>query len=335
LPFQFQHKEFLWLFLAIALAALFFVGVLAWKKKVTKRIGDKKLVQALTSNYSPKLFAIKFILLAIAMAVGILAEMNPRRPGEGDDSSTRKGIDVAIALDVSKSMLATDLAPDRLERAKQFISKLMNEMPDDRIALVLFAGKAYLQMPLTIDHGAAQLFVSSASPDAVPQQGTVISEALNMSARVFNSEEKRYKAIVLISDGEDHDEEAVKTAKDLAEQGVMINTIGIGSPEGTTIPDAATGDVKKDETGNTVISKLNEEVLKQMANETNGLYIRLQSSDEAVAALKAQLSQIETKAYSDVSQINFKTFYMWLAAAMLILLLVENFIPERKKMLAV
>ena len=335
MPFQFQHKEFLWLFLAIALAALFFVGVLAWKKKVTKRIGDKKLVQALTSNYSPKLFAIKFILLAIAMAVGILAEMNPRRPGEGDDSSTRKGIDVAIALDVSKSMLATDLAPDRLERAKQFISKLMNEMPDDRIALVLFAGKAYLQMPLTIDHGAAQLFVSSASPDAVPQQGTVISEALNMSARVFNSEEKRYKAIVLISDGEDHDEEAVKTAKDLAEQGVMINTIGIGSPEGTTIPDAATGDVKKDETGNTVISKLNEEVLKQMANETNGLYIRLQSSDEAVAALKAQLSQIETKAYSDVSQINFKTFYMWLAAAMLILLLVENFIPERKKMLAV
>jgi len=334
LAFQFQHKEFLWLFLAIAVAVLLFVGVLAWKKKVTKRIGDKNLVKALTSNYSPKSFAIKFILLAIAMAVGILAVMNPRKPGEGDDSSTRKGIDVAIALDVSKSMLATDLAPDRLERAKQFIGKLMNEMPDDRIALVLFAGKAYLQMPLTIDHGAAQLFVSSASPDAVPQQGTVISDALNMSARVFNSEEKRYKAIVLISDGEDHDEEAVKTAKDLAEQGVMINTIGIGSPEGTTIPDAATGDVKKDETGNTVISKLNEEVLKQMANETNGLYIRLQSSDEAVAALKAQLSQIETKAYSDVSQMNFKTFYIWLAAAMLILLLVENFIPERKKLTA-
>ncbi len=332
--FQFQHKEFLWLFLSIAVAALLFVGVLAWKKKVTKRIGDKSLVKALTSNYSPELFAIKFVLLAIAMAVGILAVMNPRKPGEGDDSSTRKGIDVAIALDVSKSMLATDLAPDRLERAKQFIGKLMNEMPDDRIALVLFAGKAYLQMPLTIDHGAAQLFVSSASPDAVPQQGTVISDALNMSARVFNSEEKRYKAIVLISDGEDHDEEAVKTAKDLAEQGVMINTVGIGSPEGTTIPDASTGDVKKDETGNTVISKLNEEVLKQMANETNGLYIRLQSSDEAVAALKAQLSQIETKAYNDVSQMNFKTFYMWLAAAMLILLLVENFIPERKKVVA-
>ena len=332
--FQFQYKEYSWLFLAIAIAALLFVAVLAWKRKVTKRIGDKKLVQALTSNYSPKLFAIKFVLLAIAMAAGILAVMNPRQPGEGDDSSTRKGIDVAIALDVSKSMLATDLAPDRLERAKQLISKLMNEMPDDRIALVLFAGKAYLQMPLTIDHGAAQLFVASASPDAVPQQGTVISDALNMSARVFNSEEKRYKAIVLISDGEDHDEEAVKTAKDLAGQGVMINTVGIGSPEGTTIPDASTGDVKKDETGNTVISKLNEEVLKQLANETNGLYVRLQSSDEAVAALKAQLSQIETKAYSDTSQMNFKTFYMWLAAAMLLLLLVENFIPERRKVIA-
>jgi len=263
------------------------------------------------------------------MAIGILTVMNPRKPGE-DESNTRKGIDVAIALDVSKSMLATDLPPNRLERAKQFIGKLMNEMPDDRIALVLFAGKAYLQMPLTIDHGAAQLFVSAASPDAVPQQGTVISDALNMGAKVFNSEEKRYKAIVLISDGEDHDEEAVKTAKDLAEQGIMINTVGIGSPEGSTIPDTTTGELKKDEAGNTIVSKLNEDILREMATETHGLYIHLQGSDDAVAALKGQLSQIEGKAFSDVSQINFKTYYIWLAAGMLLLLFIESFIPERK-----
>ena len=195
--------------------------------------------------------------------------MNPRKPGE-TNKTNRKGIDIAIALDVSKSMLAADLAPNRLERAKQFIGKLMNEMPNDRIALVLFAGKAYLQMPLTVDHGAAQMFVSSASPDAVPQQGTVISDALKMSANVFNNAEKRFKAVILISDGEDHDEDAVKTAKELAEQGVMINTVGIGSPEGANIIDPATGEKKKDEAGNTVISKLNEEELKQIAKQPTG-----------------------------------------------------------------
>lgn len=293
-------------------------------------MGDPKLIKALISNYSSKLFTAKFIFLSCAMAIGILAAMNPRQPGEGDNIN-RKGIDVAIALDVSKSMLATDLSPSRLERAKQFIGKLMTEMPNDRIALILFAGKAYLQMPLTVDHGAAKLFVSSASPDAVPQQGTVISDALNMSANVFNNAEKRYKAVVLISDGEDHDAEAVNTALDLSQQGIMINTIGIGSPEGATITDPATGELKKDETGNTVVSKLNEDVLKELSTITNGIYIRLESSNDAVSSLKKQLSQIESKAFVDVSQMNFKSYYMWLVAGMLLLLLIESFIPERRK----
>jgi Ca-activated chloride channel homolog len=221
-----------------------------------------------------------------------------------------------------------------LERAKQFISKLMNEMPNDRIALVLFAGKAYLQMPLTTDHGAAQLYVSYASADAVPQQGTVISDALNMSANAFNTADKKFKTIILISDGEDHDEDAVKTAKALSEQGVMINTIGIGSPEGATIPDPATGDVKKDEASNTVVSKLNEGILKEIAQTTNGEYLHLESSNAAVSQLTKQLSQIDKKIITDVSQMNFTTFYIWFAAAMFILLLVENFIPEKRKTIA-
>jgi Ca-activated chloride channel family protein len=330
LGFQFQHKEFIFLFAGIAILALLFMGLLQWKKKVTKRIGDKNLVKALISNYSSKLFTSKFIIVSAAFALGIIAVMNPRKPGEST-AVNKKGIDIAIALDVSKSMLAADLAPNRLERAKQFVTKLMNEMPNDRIVLVLFAGKAYLQMPLTTDHGAAQLFVSSASPDAVPQQGTVISDALEMSANAFNATDKKFKTVLLISDGEDHDEDAVATAKKLSEQGVMINTIGIGSPEGSTIPDPATGDVKKDEAGNTVVSKLNEEALKQIAKATNGIYIRLQSSDEAVTVLTKQLSQIDKKSFTDISQVNFRTIFIWFAAAMFILLLVENFIPERKK----
>src|SRR5438876_4700745 len=314
--FQFQYKIFVWLFLGIPILILLFLGLLQWKRKVTKRIGDKRLVKVLISNYSSKRFTSKFIFLSLAFALGVAAVMNPRKPG-GSESINRKGIDVAIALDVSKSMLATDLQPSRLERAKQFITRLMNEMPNDRIALVLFAGKAYLQMPLTVDHGAAAMYISSAGPDAVPQQGTVISDALNMSVRAFDNTDRRFKTIVLISDGEDHDEEAINTAEELSQQGVMINTIGIGSAEGSEIIDPATGEAKKDPaTGATVITKLNEDELKQIAEKTNGIYIHLQNSDETVNSLQKQLSQIERKALGDVSLMNFKTYYLWLAAAM-------------------
>lgn len=296
-------------------------------------MGDKKLVKQLTSNFSSRLFNLKFILVLLALAAGVVTIMNLRKPADAD-SLSRKGIDVAIAMDVSKSMLATDLQPNRLERAKQFVTKLMNAMPDDRIALVLFAGKAYMQMPLTTDHNAAQMFVSSASPAAVPQQGTVISDALKMSAKAFNTAERRFKAVVLISDGEDHDPDADKTSKDLAQQGMMINTVGIGSAEGSYIVDPATGERKKDETGNDVITKLNEEELKLLADNTNGVYVHLQSSEEAVDVVKKNLSQIERKALGDVSLMNFKTYYWWFAGAMLIFLLAENFIPERKKVIA-
>lgn len=293
-------------------------------------MGDERLINLLTANYSSKRFFIKFVLLTAAFITGVFAVMNLRKPGNSD-AVKRSGIDVAIALDVSKSMLATDLAPNRLERAKQFIHKLMEDMPEDRFALVLFAGKAYLQMPLTTDHGAAKLFVSGADPAIIQQQGTVISDALQMSANAFVSAERKFKAVILISDGEDHDAGAVSTAKKLAEEGVMINTVGIGSPEGSAIIDPATGENKKDAEGNVVISKLNEEVLKELAEVTNGSYARLQSSDEAVKVLKGQLSQIDRKAFGDMSLMNFTTYYYVFAGLMFLLLLVEPFIPEKRK----
>jgi Ca-activated chloride channel family protein len=332
LPFQFQYKEFILLLVAIPLFVFLFIALLQWKKKVRKRMGDKKLIDALTAGFSPWLFLSKFTLLSLGFALGVVALMNPRKPGAADNI-TRKGIDVVIALDVSKSMLAADLAPNRLERAKQFISKLMAEMPDDRIALVLFAGRAYMQMPLTTDHSAAGLYVSAASPDAVPQQGTVIGDAMRMSMNAFNVKERRFKTIVLISDGEEHDASAVTTAEELAEQGVMINTVGVGSLTGANIPDPLTGQNKVDEAGNVVLSKLNEEVLKQIAEKTNGLYVHLEESDVAVKAVKSQLAQIETKAFGDISLVNYKTFFMWFAGGMFLLLLAENFIPEKRKVI--
>ena len=240
--FSFQYNEFIWLFLAIPAIIILFLLLLQWKKKVKKRIGDKGLVKTLINNYSAGKFASKFVFLSLAFALGTVAVMNPRKPG-ASNKLNRKGIDVAITLDVSKSMLATDLQPSRLERAKQFITNLMDKLPNDRIALIVFAGKAYLQMPLTIDDGAAKMYVSSAGPDAVPQQGTVISEAMTRSAAVFNTNERRFKAVILITDGEDHDENAIKTAKDLSTQGVMINCIGLGSPEGTTLVEPSTGEL--------------------------------------------------------------------------------------------
>ncbi len=333
LNFQFQYKEFLLLFSALVIFAMLFVFLLRWKKRTIKKIGDSRLVQQLIKNFSPQLFAGKFVLFSLAFALGVIAVANLRRPGSAENIS-RKGIDVVIALDVSKSMLATDLSPNRLERAKQMILKLMDQMPNDRIALVLFAGKAYMQMPLTIDHGAAAIFVSSATPDAIPAQGTVFSEALQMSARAFNTKEGRFKSVILISDGEDHDEDALKMAESISQQGIMVCTVGIGSPEGSQIPDNTTNDFKRDAMGNIVISKLNEDELKQIAEKTNGIYVHFESSDQTINELMRQLSQVERKTFTDVSLLNYTTYYMWFAGLMFLLLILEFVLPERKRRFA-
>jgi Ca-activated chloride channel family protein len=255
---------------------------------------------------------------------------NPRKPDESS-AEARKGIDLVIALDVSNSMLATDLAPDRLSRAKQFISRLIDNLKDDRIGLVEFAGNAYLQMPLTFDQSAARLYVSTANPGAIPAQGTSIGDALQKADIAFGDETDRFRSIVLITDGETHDENALKKAKELAGKGVMINTVGIGSVEGSTIIDTTTGGPKRDETGQVVVSKLNEQLLQQIAATTNGTYIHLESAEAAVKEVLSQYAQIEKKALGDTSLLAYKTYYIWLTLPMLLLLLVEIFIPDRKR----
>ena len=328
--YQFEYNFYFWLLVAIPVFILLFFLLLRWKKKTMTRIGDVRLVKELIKDYSPKLFTTKFTLLSLAFAAGAVAMTNLRKPGDAD-SIMRKGIDVVIALDVSKSMYAVDLQPNRLERAKQLIVKLMDEMPDDRIGLVLFAGRAYLQMPLTTDHGAAKLFVTSASPDAIANQGTVIADAMQMSANAFNAKERRFKTVILISDGEDFDANAIEKAGEMAEQGVMVNTVGVGSAEGAKIADPVSGENKKDAMGNDVITKLNETELMQIAQKTNGTYVHLINSSDAISAILKQLSQIDRKAYGDLSLMNFTTYYYWFAGLMFLLLIVENFIPELKK----
>jgi Ca-activated chloride channel family protein len=209
---QFQHIEYLTGLAAIPLIVFLYFLVISWKKRTIKKIGDESLVKQLIRDYSPSKFTLKFLLFTVAFTVGVIALANPRMP-LGSTNVSRSGIDVMIALDVSKSMLAQDIKPDRLERARQIISKLIDRSPDDRIGLVVFAGRAYLQMPLTTDHSAAKMYLSSATPDVVPTQGTVIGDALKMCYAAFNAKEKKYKSIILISDGEDHDENAVTLSK--------------------------------------------------------------------------------------------------------------------------
>lgn len=303
--------------------------IIYWKKNTIKKIGDPKLVQALIATYSPLNFLLKFIFFAAALAVVIMAAANLQQPGAMENVQ-RKGVDVVIAMDVSKSMLAEDIKPNRLERARQMVYKLMDQLPNDRIGLVLFAGRAYLQMPLTTDHSAAHMYIQQAGPDVVPTQGTVISDALRASASAFNSKERKFKSIILITDGEDHDPQALPMAKQLANDGVMINTVGIGSAEGATIIDPATGQTKKDENGNTVISKLNEAELQQLAGASNGVYIKLNDVDVAVDAIAKKLSTIESTSLNDNEFRDYDNYFQWFLALALVLLLVEFFLPERK-----
>ena len=329
MSWQYQYPQAFWLLAGLVLLLLIYWQYVSWKKKASKRIGDDRLVKTLTKNHSSLKAGIKFTLLLLGFALGCLALTNPRKPIDAPGEE-RKGIDVVIALDVSNSMTATDVPPNRLQKAKQFVSKLIDKLPNDRVGLVLFAGNAYVQMPLTFDHGAAKLYVSAATPGSIPSQGTAISEALEKGRLAFEEASDRFKSVVLITDGETHDENAEEELQEAVERGIMINTVGLGSPEGTTILDSA-GNIKKDEAGNTVISKLNDTILKNIAAASKGTYVPLQNSDEAVAQITAQYAEIEKKALTDTSLFNYQPLYMWVAVPMLLFLLAEIFIPDRKK----
>lgn len=290
-------------------------------------MGDPVLVKEMLLRYSPRRFSLKFFLLCLAFVMGVLASMGLRKPS-GDDGILRKGIDVVIALDLSSSMLAKDVAPSRLEMARQFVSQLIRSMPQNRVGLVLFAGKAYLQTPISSDHGAVQMFVANASPDLLPVKGTVLASALEESLRAFNDYEAKYKAVVLISDGEDHDEKALQLSKDMAARGLMVNTVGIGSPQGAFVPDTSGRNKIDPATGREVVSKLNEAELQQIAANTHGGYVHLTSIPNAIKLVTASLAQIDKKVTGDTHLMGF-TYYFWLfGAAMAVLLVVEQLLPE-------
>jgi len=330
---RFEHNDFLFGLILIPFLVFLFFYLLQWKKQTSRKIGDPKLVKDLVKNYSPLKFGLKFVLILLGFAICVVAAANLQKQADGDGGN-RKGVDIMIAMDVSKSMLAEDFTPNRLERGRQLVIRLMSQLPNDRIGIVLFAGHAYLQMPLTTDHSAARMYIQQAGPNMVPTQGTAVGEAMKVANTSFNSKERKFKSIVLISDGEDHDEGAIEIAKALSENGVMINTVGIGSTDGAVIIDPETGVSKKDVQGNTVITKLNETLLQQLAQSSNGTYVKLDDTDAAVTQIIQQLRTIEQKSLQDAAFIDYKSFFQWFVGAALLFLIIELFIPERKKVLA-
>jgi tetratricopeptide (TPR) repeat protein len=306
-------------------------ALIKWKQKTAKKIGDPSLVKELTSEYSSKNFLTKFVLFICAFTLCVFAVAGLVTPN-GSQKIKRKGTDMMIALDVSKSMWAQDIQPSRLERAKQVISKIIDNSPDDRIGLVIFAGRAYLQMPLTVDHEAAKMYLAAASPDDVPTQGTVIADALRMCEAAFNPKDKTFKSVLLLSDGEDHDNDAIKVTKELAKEGIMVNTIGIGSPQGAPIMDPETGQYKRDDKGQTVISKLNEKELSDIAKAGDGIYQLYTNTDAVASNIKNQLANIgKETTTSDSLYMSFKPYFQYFLGAAFILLLIEFFFSEKKK----
>lgn len=326
---QVQHPILLTVLAAVPLVIILYGYARARRKAVIKKIGEPALVALLLRGYNPKAAIQKFLLAVVVLTALILALANVRRP-TGTQNINRAGIDVMIALDVSKSMLAQDISPNRLERARQMLSRLIDNMGNNRVGIVIFAGKAYLQMPLTGDASAAKMYLSAASVESVPTQGTVIGDALKMCFASFDSKEKKYKAVVLVSDGEDHDASANELAAQMSKEGVVIYTVGIGSPSGAPLIDLATGEMKKDAQGNNVISKLNEDALKEIARNGNGAYMHYSNSDAVAAAISKQLAGMDKRAVKDESLINYQSFYQWLLGLALLLLIAELFINEVK-----
>jgi Ca-activated chloride channel family protein len=274
---------------------------------------------------------IKFTLQLIAVAAGIIMLSRPQFGSKIEDVK-KQGVEVIIALDVSNSMLAEDIQPERLTRAKQAISRLVDNLDNDKIGLIVFAGDAYIQIPITTDYISAKMFLSAINPNIVPKQGTAIGAAINLGIKSFSPGEGKSKAMIIITDGENHEDDPVKEAEEASKAGIVIHTIGIGSTEGVPIPMIINGkkDYLKDVNGNTVVTKLDEEILKKIALSTNGNYVRASNSniglDEIFSGIKKMKKQdLESTMYTEYND-QFQIF----AAIALFLLLVDFIIMERK-----
>ena len=330
--FRFEYAEHLYALGLLPILVAFFVAAWVARKKALRKFGNPALIERLMPKASSGKHILKFVLLAVGLLLLIIGWANPQW-GTKREKVTRKSVDVFIALDISESMLAEDISPSRLERAKRFAQNLVTALRGERLGTIIFAGNAYLQVPLTTDYAAANLFIKSANTRMAPTQGTAIVDAIDLAARSFEEENKNHKALVIITDGENHDDEALARAKEANQDGLLIFAVGVGTPEGSFIPTYSGGrqDYKRDQTGNPVRSKLNEEMLQELAEAGEGNYFNLLNGSEAVAeALQVRIESMEKRELEQRVFSQYESYFQYFVGAGLLLLLVEFFLSYKK-----
>jgi Ca-activated chloride channel family protein len=327
--FRFEHQEILFLLIIIPVFLAIFIYLQQQRKDNLIRLGDRDLINQLIPNISFVRPLVKTVLLLAAMAFIIIALAQPQF-GKPKGTDTRRGIELMIALDVSNSMMAQDIAPDRLEKAKLIVSQLVDKMTDDRIGLIVFAGDAYVQLPITADYVSAKMFLKSISPEIVARQGTSIGTAIDLSINSFGeNRNKAGRAIVVLTDGENHEDDAVAAAKLAQQNDIQVNIIGVGTPEGAPVPVRGTISFRKDRQGNVVVSKLNEQMCRQVAAAGGGIYVRADNSNNAQRAIAARLDQI-AKGTFEPEDSEFNEQFQSFALFALMLLIIDVLIFSRK-----
>lgn len=322
-------------FYLLAIIPLIIVGsfmVFWWKKRAQRKFSNKNLLSQLAPNTSRFKSILKLVFLIIGLSFLIISLTNPKM-GTKLQTVKREGVDVVFALDVSKSMLAEDIAPNRLEKSKQIISKIIERLGSDRVGIIIYAGNAYPLLPITTDHAAAKMFLQNANPDLVSSQGTAINEALDLARTYYNNDDQTNRFLIIISDGEDHQEETKQVAQNISNEGVKVYTIGVGSENGGPIPIKLNGQLigyKKDSKGQTVITKRTENVLKDIADVSNGIYIDGNKTEIPVNEIaevigSAQKSEFETKQFSD-----YKDQFQWFIGIGILFLIIDGFFFEKK-----
>ncbi len=330
--YQIEEPKYFYLMFAVVALLLMYLLVVFWKRRKQKQFADLPLLDQLSPQRSVFKPALKIIMVALGLTLLVIALVNPKM-GTQLKTVKRQGVDIVFAIDVSKSMLAEDIAPNRLEKSKQIVSKIIEELGSDRVGIIIYAGNAYPLLPITTDHGAARMFLQNAHPDMVSSQGTAINEALDLAKTFFDDDTQTNRFLFIISDGEDHEENSSEAAAELVDLGIKTYTIGIGTNKGSPIPIKRNGKFigyKKDRDDEVVITKLNVETLKDIAEKGDGSYIygnRTSSTIEYVEnlLLKADKKEFETKQFSD-----YKDQFQWFVGFGLLFLLLDTFLLDKK-----
>lgn len=330
--YQLEQPIYFYILFSIPVIVVVFLLLLVWKKTVQKRFVDKELLKKLSPNRSLFKSILKIFVLCLAIACLSFALVNPKI-GTKLETVKREGVDIVFALDVSKSMLAEDIAPNRLEKSKQLITQIINGLAGDRIGIIGYAGSAFPQVPITSDFSSAKLFLNGMNTDMVSSQGTAITQAIEMAQTFYDDEEQTNRVLFLISDGEDHEGNISQIAEEAAEKGIRIFTIGVGTLEGGPIPIKENGVLqyyKRDQNNEQVITRLSEETLKEIAKTANGEYIDGSNTKAVVDRVKAILSGMDKKEFEAKQFTDFKDQFQWFLAGALFLLILDVFFLERQ-----